>query len=611
MQNQVLIYLFGFIFLSAVSFKAISQENYEVRNIKFRGNKTLDKDFLLERMALNEVSWLEKVVLKEEPFLYNEDLIELDQERLVRIYQSEGFLHVRPVIQIVQVNDKRNKLNLLIEIEEGDPVTIDTQLVVFPKDPGEVNLDSIYRRMNRKPLLTIGERFRDEALQEDLLLLEDAYRTLGYAYVKTDYQLNLEPSDLTTGIRYTVNPGPLSRFGETTITGNDHVSEKFIRKQLRYDKDSIYNEYQLTRTRQALYQLQLFSVVSVLPQKETDTEKSPIPVRIYVEEAPRISTRLGAGYGTEEKFRTFVDFTYRGFLGGARRINLLLKHSALEPYSARLRWIQPQFLGMKTSIAVEPFIMRNTEPGYDTRTYGVRVPLDYIFNRWLNLNLSYYFEDSEQTIEEGDEEFTDFESDKFPYKKSGLLLVTRLDNSTPEFSPDRGLNVSTGFRYNGYFMGGDFSYTQLWGDLRTYQKLGDLVMAFRIMAGGIHSSDSSQFIPVENRFYSGGSFSVRGWARSQLGPRRESGTPLGGKSIFESNIEARYPLFWRISLVAFFEGGNVWEKSYHYELNNLSYAVGTGLRVETPIGPIRFDVGFPVWEEKRSPEFFISVGQAF
>jgi outer membrane protein insertion porin family len=611
MQNQVLIYLFGFIFLSAVSFKAISQENYEVRNIKFRGNKTLDKDFLLERMALNEVSWLEKVVLKEEPFLYNEDLIELDQERLVRIYQSEGFLHVRPVIQIVQVNDKRNKLNLLIEIEEGDPVTIDTQLVVFPKDPGEVNLDSIYRRMNRKPLLTIGERFRDEALQEDLLLLEDAYRTLGYAYVKTDYQLNLEPSDLTTGIRYTVNPGPLSRFGETTITGNDHVSEKFIRKQLRYDKDSIYNEYQLTRTRQALYQLQLFSVVSVLPQKETDTEKSPIPVRIYVEEAPRISTRLGAGYGTEEKFRTFVDFTYRGFLGGARRINLLLKHSALEPYSARLRWIQPQFLGMKTSIAVEPFIMRNTEPGYDTRTYGVRVPLDYVFNRWLNLNLSYYFEDSEQTIEEGDEEFTDFESDKFPYKKSGLLLVTRLDNSTPEFSPDRGLNVSTGFRYNGYFMGGDFSYTQLWGDLRTYQKLGDLVMAFRIMAGGIHSSDSSQFIPVENRFYSGGSFSVRGWARSQLGPRRESGTPLGGKSIFESNIEARYPLFWRISLVAFFEGGNVWEKSYHYELNNLSYAVGTGLRVETPIGPIRFDVGFPVWEEKRSPEFFISVGQAF
>src|SRR5690606_17370737 len=180
---------------------------------------------------------------------------------------------------------------------------------------------------------------------------------------------------------------------------------------------------------------------------------------------------------------------------------LLLRHSALEPYSARLRWIQPQFIGMKTSIAIEPFILRNSEPGYDVRSYGVRIPFNYIFNRWLDSNLSYYLEDTEQSIEAGDEEFTEYEEDKFPYKKSGLLLVTRLNNSTPEFSPERGINFSTGFRYNGYFLGGDFSYTQVWGDLRTYQKIGDAVVALRLMAGGIHSSDSSQFIPVEDRFY--------------------------------------------------------------------------------------------------------------
>jgi outer membrane protein insertion porin family len=73
----------------------------------------------------------------------------------------------------------------------------------------------------------------------------------------------------------------------------------------------------------------------------------------------------------------------------------------------------------------------------------------------------------------------------------------------------------------------------------------------------------------------------------------------------------RYPLFWRLSLVGFFDGGNVWEQPYYYELDNLGYAVGTGLRVETPIGPVRFDIGVPVWNKKRSPQFFISVGQAF
>jgi len=164
---------------------------------------------------------------------------------------------------------------------------------------------------------------------------------------------------------------------------------------------------------------------------------------------------------------------------------------------------------------------------------------------------------------------------------------------------------------NGYFFGGDYSYIRLWSDFRTYQKAGDLVMAFRLMAGGIHSSDESNFIPVEDRFYSGGSNSIRGWSRSQLGPKRESGSPLGGKSIFESNIELRYPLFWRLGGVAFFEAGNVWEEEFKYKLNDLGYAAGAGLRLETPIGPVRFDVGLPLWNEKKSPQFFISVGQAF
>ncbi len=611
MQNPLRHLFISFFLLSITVLQALAQENYEVRKVRIRGNRTLDKSFLLENMALKEVSWLEKVILNEEPFLYSEELINLDIERLVRTYQSEGFLQVQASIEPIQVNDRKNKLNLLIEIEEGDPVIVDTIQIDYPEEAGNVNLDSIFGRMNRKPLLKIKERFRDEALNNDLQLISDAFKTLGYGYATTSYQLNLKPSKLVTDIRYDVNARTLSFFGETSIMGNEHVSEGFIRKQLQYEEGALYNEYLLTRTRQALYRLQLFSIVSVLPQKESDTEKSPIPVRVYVEEAPRISTRFGAGYGTEEQFRTFLDFTYRGFLGGARRINLRLKHSGLEPYSARLRWIQPQFIGMNTSIAIEPFIMRNSEPGYDTRTFGVRIPFNYIFNQWLDSNLSYYLEDSEQRVEPGDEEFADYENDKFPYSKSGFLFITRLNNSTPQFSPNRGINFSTGFRFNGYFLGGDFNYTQLWGDLRTYHELSDIVLALRIMAGGINSSDTSQFIPVEDRFYSGGSYSIRGWQRARLGPKRESGTPLGGKSIFEGNIEVRYPLFWRMSLVAFFEGGNVWEQSYHYRLNNLSYAAGTGLRFETPIGPVRFDVGFPLWNEKTNPEFFISVGQAF
>ena len=58
-----------------------AQDNYEVRSVDFHGNKTLDKSFLLDGMGLTEVSWLEKVLLKEQPFLYNQDLVDLDMGR--------------------------------------------------------------------------------------------------------------------------------------------------------------------------------------------------------------------------------------------------------------------------------------------------------------------------------------------------------------------------------------------------------------------------------------------------------------------------------------------------------------------------------------------------
>jgi outer membrane protein insertion porin family len=367
----------------------------------------------------------------------------------------------------------------------------------------------------------------------------------------------------------------------------------------------------LDETRQNLYRLRLFRIFSVLPESDAKTKKSPIPVKIYLEESPRISARYGIGYGTEDQFRTFIDLNYLCLFNTPSRLNLYLKHSALEPYYASLKWIFPEFPIQRSTVSVNPFISRNSEPGYETRSYGINVPVSYIFNDWLSATLTYYLEDVKQQIEEGDQEFPDMEEEDFPYYKSGILFSTILNNSKPKFSPTEGINFIAGFKINGHLFGSDFNYTRLWADFRNYHEAGNFVIAFRAMAGGIKSGDEMGFIPVEDRFYSGGSNSVRGWNRSELGPQRESGTPMGGKSIIESSLEFRFPLFWRFSGVAFIDAGNVWPGSYAYKLNDLAYAAGPGIRVETPIGPIRFDVGFPLWNMKKSPQFFISVGQAF
>ena len=600
---SIVLQLFG------LSLKA--QENYEIRKISFKGNRSLETSYLLDKMVIDEVSFLEKLLTDNEPSLFSRELLELDLERLRKTYQSEGFVKAQVRLDSLKVNDQKQTVKLNFIIDEGEPYTIDTVFLKLNKNNPQINIDSIADRNIRKLSLRQSKRFSDEALKADKAAIRNIFLDMSYAYVDVDYEIQLDTAQQLAGITYAIKPGPVSHFGETTVRGNEHVDEDFIRKQFNYREGEEYNKSFVDKTRESLYHLQLFSVVSVLPQKEKTTLLDPIPVNLYIEEAPRINTEFGAGYGTEDKFRAFVDFTYLGFLGAARRINIYAKHSAIEPYYLSMKWTQPQVFDKKGTISINPFLKSNKEPGYETRTYGLNLPLTYRFSKELNATLTYYYEKVKQQIEEGDPEFSDPEDENYLYNKSGVLLSSVFATAHPKFSPEQGVNLSMGMKLNGYKFGGDFSYLRVWGDFRTYQKVDDLVLAFRGMIGGIHSSDDSGFIPVEDRFYSGGSNSIRGWSRSDLGPKRESGTPLGGKSILEGNAELRYPLFWRLSGVAFIEGGNVWEKAFSYKINELAYAAGGGLRVDTPIGPVRFDVGLPLWNEKKSPQFFISVGQAF
>lgn len=611
MRNIVRIYGLIWWLTVLLSLNLHAQNNFEVRSVTFDGNKTLEEDFLLDQLALKEVSYLEKLITKKQPFLYNQRLVDLDLERLLAIYHTEGFLKAKVSLAPLQINKDKQIVKLQIHIDEGEPVLVDKVGIIAIEEVQGINLDSLFRKLGSELELKQGSRFRDEAIKQDILLIANAFRNLGYAYVDVNYDLELSRDTLKTNIIYRVKSGPVCYFGETTILGNKHVTIKYLRKQLEHEKGEIYNQSLLNKIRERLYQLQLFRIVSVVPIKEHNISKSSIPVSLYIEEAPRLSSRIGFGYGTEDRFRTFLDLNYRGFMGGSRRINLFLKHSSLVPYHVSLKWIQPQFFSPKSSITVNPFIIRNSEPGYEIRTYGINIPVTYRFNSWFSSTLTYYLENVEQQIEAVDSEHLDLESEKFLYDKSGILLSAVFDNSTPKFTPRKGFNFSFGLKVNGYMFGSNFNYTRFWGDIRHYQKIGSWVLASRLMGGGINSNDSSDFIPVEDRFYSGGSNSIRGWSRSELGPKRESGTPMGGKSILEANLELRYPLFWRVSGVAFIDSGNVWESSYNYQLDNLVYAIGGGLRIDTPIGPIRFDLGFPVWNQKKSPQLFISVGQAF
>ncbi|WP_170830198.1 POTRA domain-containing protein [Williamwhitmania taraxaci] len=136
----VLIFTFGW------SIVASAQENYAVRKVVFHGNKTLKKDILLDGMVLEPVSYLQKLLTKDEPSLYSTELINIDLKRLVSIYQSEGFLDAQAEVKSLKINDKRNTVKIIIQIQEGEPILIDTVSIHMISDSAEVDLELITKK---------------------------------------------------------------------------------------------------------------------------------------------------------------------------------------------------------------------------------------------------------------------------------------------------------------------------------------------------------------------------------------------------------------------------------------------------------------------------------
>jgi outer membrane protein insertion porin family len=186
----------------------------------------------------------------------------------------------------------------------------------------------------------------------------------------------------------------------------------------------------------------------------------------------------------------------------------------------------------------------------------------------------------------------------------------------------RGYQIAVHTEAAGRLLPGTFNYYGVTLDVRHYVPFGEkVVLASRGLLGNIRPVGLDQVnVPFSKKFFLGGATTIRGWGRYEVSPL-SGGVPIGGDSMFAFSEEIRALLVGKFGMVLFLDAGNVWADSGGIRLDDLRYAVGPGLRYQTPIGPIRFDFGYQLnpipgllvngSPQTRQWRLHFSIGQAY
>ena len=595
----------------------------QISGLHFNGVEQVDKGALTSALQTKQGSWIPWSRKR----YFDRRAFEADLKRIEAFYRDRGFPDARVRSFDIQLNEAQDKVDVTVDIVEGEPIRVEAIEIrgfdVLSADQQRSLQETLPLQPGRPLDRQLASASRERAL--------NALRDDGYPYAEVT-MMEAEAGARQRRLTFEATPGVLARFGEIDIRGFASVSENVIRRQLTFKPGDRFTRRDLRETQRKLYGLELFEFVNVEPLEEPVLMNEEVPVRITVAEGKHQKVTTGVGYGTEEQARARVRWDHRNVFGGAQQAGVEAKWSSLDR-GVRVDYREPFFLSSRLSLNFDGQAWQAKEPVYDSKQLGGRVILRYQPNQQSFWTVSFANERQESTI--APEALADFTIrddlialglDPTTGGSRGTLSAVAFDisrNTTNSL-----LNATSGYVLNGHveqagrLLWGSYNFWAATAEARHFLTLRRRVtVANRFRIGSIvPTADDEANVPFYRRFFLGGSSSIRGWGRFDVSPLSD-GFPIGGLSMLEGSAEVRVPLKGKFGAVAFFDFGNVWREARNFDLGDLRYAVGPGLRYQTPIGPARLDVGYQLnpidgllidgEPQKRRIRLHFSIGQAF
>ncbi len=441
----------------------------------------------------------------------------------------------------------------------------------------------------------------------------------GYALARVDPPSATEiPDAHALDVTYHVIAGPRVDLGAVSITGLVRTNERFVRRRLLITPGELYQPSKIEAARQDLASVGVFSGVKISAAKALDAQ-GRIPLRVDVTERKLHAVTFDIAYSTDLGGSAGVTWTHRNLFGNAEQLNLSAAVTGLGGsadkglgYAAKAQFLKPDYYHRDQQLELDLAAIKQNLISYDqTAETAGAILTRKLSRRWT---ASIGVTATEETILQ--------EGTSRDYTLLAVPVTGKYDSTdvaTPLDDPVRGLRATLIATPTESLSGQDSTFVILQGTASTYFDLAHLgiaapgksVIAVRGLVGTAQGASEFQ-LPPDQRFYAGGSATVRGFRYQSIGPSFPDSTPEGGTAIDAATIELRQRVWHNIGAVAFVDAGQVSTSSAPFG-GRLEEGAGIGARYYTPIGPIRVDIATPITRIRGgdSYELYLGLGQAF
>jgi outer membrane protein insertion porin family len=591
-----------------VTFEIVESPRVKIQRVEFVGAHAFAEKKLRKVIKTRKrwmFSWITgSGVLKDEQF-------DEDKEKLADYYREKGYIDFELTdVKFEAVSPKWMVIRFFVN--EGRQYKVGS---VEIKGNKLFTTEQIRRGYASKKGLKMieGVTFTPKGLQDDVAAIQDFYGAKGYIGKGDERAIgviaNKTPNTErgTMDLVYEVEEGEPSTIEKIEIRGNTKTKDKVIRRELAVSPGEVFDMVKVNRSKTRLEQMQYFEKVDAQPEStEVPSRKNLV---VGVEEKNTGNLIVGAGFSTVEQVVGFVE-VYQGnfdlfkppyFTGAGQKFRIRASvGTLLQDY--QVTFIEPWFTGRKLALSVDLYHreLNYLSDYFDERETGARLGLTRA------LGSENFIGGVSYTIENVG--LTDLQTNAPPLiaKEAGYYLVSKVgtslayDTRNNVMLADRGQRTEVLTEVAGGPFGGEKNFYKLELHSDWFFKgfaEGHIIQLTGRM-GVVDTYGGTTSVPMFDRWFLGGMYTLRGFKYRKAGADNTfdpaAAEPIGGNSYWFGSIEYSIPIIERLRFAFFYDIGNVYKDAYDFNFGNFLDNWGVGIRLNLPIGPLRFDYGIPI-----------------